>query len=294
MTFKNNKLVLGTAQFGMDYGINNKRGKIPRMEVFDVLKSALYLGIDTLDTASAYGESEDVIGDFIKETGKGFKIISKSPNCDVHELKNSLNLTLAKLGVKSLDGYMIHSFSHYMKNPEIWNILEGLKSKGDIKKIGFSLYYPEELDYIKKNKLKIDIIQVPYSIFDQRFLQSFRELKKDGIEIYVRSVFLQGLVFKKPHELDSSFVKIKDKLITLHQLSERTNIPVAALCLNFAFLTEYIDKIVVGIDSIKNLNEIVMSLKCLEDVEKIFSELSNLKEDDENIILPTNWKVSAK
>jgi aryl-alcohol dehydrogenase-like predicted oxidoreductase len=288
MTFKNNKLVLGTAQFGMDYGINNKRGKIPRMEVFDVLNSALYFGIDTLDTASAYGESEDVIGDFIKETGKGFKIISKSPNCDVHELKNSLNSTLAKLGVKSLDGYMIHSFSHYIKNPEIWNILEGLKSTGDIEKIGFSLYYPEELDYIKKNKLKIDIIQVPYSIFDQRFSQSFREVKKDGVEIYVRSVF------KKPPELESSFVKIKDKLITLHQLSERTNIPVAALCLNFAFLTEYIDKIVVGIDSINNLNEIVRSLKYLEDVEKIFSELSNLKEDDENIILPTNWKVSAK
>ncbi|PWB52449.1 MAG: aldo/keto reductase [Candidatus Methanoperedenaceae archaeon] len=290
----NNRLVLGTAQFGLDYGINNKRGKIPKREVFDILNIALDFGINTLDTAYAYGESEDVVGDFIKETGKEFKIVSKSPNCEACELERSLDFTLSKLGATSLYGYMIHTFSHYMKKPEIWNILEDLKSTGKIEKIGFSLYYPEELDYINRNKLKIDIIQVPYSIFDQRFSQLFRKLKKDGVEIYIRSVFLQGLVFKKSHDLDSFFLKIKDKLMALDQVSERSNIPVAALCLNFAFLTEYIDKIVVGVDSVNNLNEIIMSLKYIPEVEKIFSELASLREDDENMIVPTNWKVSAK
>lgn len=289
---KPNKIALGTAQFGLDYGINNQRGKIPEKEVFEILYEASRSGIDTLDSAYAYGDSEAVIGNFIRESKKDFKIVSKSPKCEIKEMESIFNSSLEQLGINSFYGYLIHSFDHYRKFPEIWNKLEKLKSKEKIEKIGFSLYYPSELDYILENKLNIDIIQVPYSIFDQRFAQYFQELKNKDVEIHVRSIFLQGLVFRNPGELDNYFTRIKEKLVNLNSLSIERNIPIAALCLNFAALNRFVDKVVVGVDSLENLREIFSSLDYHRDVQNIESKLSLFKEDDENIILPFNWKVN--
>lgn len=289
---KPNKIALGTAQFGMDYGINNQRGKIPEKEVFDILYEASSSGIDTLDSAYAYGNSEAVIGNFIRESKKDLKIISKSPNKESGEIEEIFHSSLKKLNVKAFYGYLIHSFDHYRKYPEIWDLLNKLKSNEKIEKIGFSLYYTSELDYILENNLNIDIIQVPYSIFDQRFARYFQELRSKDVEIHVRSVFLQGLVFRNPCELDNYFLKIKDKLVNLNLLSSEQNIPVVALCLNFAVLNKSIDKIVVGVDSLNNLKEIVSSLDYHRDVRNIISKLFRFKEEDENMILPFNWKVN--
>lgn len=289
---KPNKIALGTAQFGMDYGINNLSGKIPEKEVFEILYEASSSGIDTLDSAYAYGDSEAVIGNFIRESKKDFKIVSKSPKCEIEEMESIFDSSLKQLGINAFYGYLIHSFDHYRKYPEIWNILEKLKSNEKIEKIGFSLYFPSELEYILANNLNIDIIQVPYSIFDQRFAQYFQELKNKDVEIHVRSVFLQGLVFRNPDELDNYFTKIKEKLVNLKSLSIKQDIPVVAFCLNFAVLNRFIDKVVVGVDSLNNLKQIVSSLDYQRDVQNIISKLSVFKEEDENLILPFNWKVN--
>lgn len=289
---KQNKIALGTAQFGMDYGINNQRGKIPETEIFEILYEASRSGIDTLDSAYAYGDSEAVIGSFIRESKTDFKIVSKSPKCDIEETEIIFNSSLKRLGIRALYGYLIHDFAHYRKYPELWDIMGDLKSRGKIEKIGFSLYFPSELDYILENKLNIDIIQVPYSIFDQRFAQYFQELKNNDVEIHVRSVFLQGLVFRNPDELDNYFTKIKEKLVNLNSLSIKQNIPIVALSLNFAALNSLVDKVVVGVDSLNNLKEIISSLDYHREVQNIISELYWFKEEDENIILPFNWKVN--
>src|SRR4030067_1963072 len=263
----------------MDYGSNNQRGKIPEKEVFEILYEASSLGIDTLDSAYAYGNSEAVIGNFIRESKKDFKIISKSPNKESGEIEKIFDSSLKKLNVKAFYGYLIHSFDHYRKYPEIWNLLNKLKSNKKIGKIGFSLYYTSELDYILENNLNIDIIQVPYSIFDQRFARYFQELKSKDVEIHVRSVFLQGLVFRNPGELDNYFIKIKDKLENLNLLSGKQNIPMVALCLNFVALNESIDKVVVGVDSLNNLKEIVSSLDYMNGVRNIRQELYSFREE---------------
>ena len=287
-----NKIALGTAQFGMDYGISNKKGQISESEVFKILNESIRSGINVLDTAYAYGNSELVIGNFIKKHGNVFKIVSKLPECDPEDVKNIFESSLERLGVDSLYGYMCHSFQHYMDNPEIWNILEELKSEGKIEKIGLSLYHPSELEYIIENKIDVDIIQVPYNIFDRRFEQYFPLLKKMGVEIFVRSVFLQGLVFKEPSELDDYFEKISGKIANLHSLAAKLDIPIAALCLNFAVLNEFVDEVIVGVDCVQNLKEIVSSFVYRTDVENMLEKLYSLREDDENMILPMNWKVS--
>lgn len=275
----------------MDYGISNKKGKIPRNEVFKILNAASEYGIDTLDTAYLYGESESVIGDFNKENRIKFNIVTKSPDCDPEKIEEFFDRSLDRLKINNVYGYLIHDFQYYLKNPEIWNVLERLKQVKRIKKIGFSLYYPHELEHLLRNNINIDLIQIPYNIFDQRFEPFFNGLKKRNVEIHARSVFLQGLVFKKPEELDSYFARMRNKISNLNLLSVRNNIPVAALCLDFAVLNNFIDRVVVGIESIENLKQNISSLDHLTDVEKILNELSVFKEDDENMILPFKWKV---
>lgn len=285
-----NKLVLGTAQFGMDYGINNKRGKIPREEVFEILKIACESGIDTLDTAYTYGESEVVIGDFIRSSGIKLKVISKLPACGLEDIENIFKTSITRLGMDSLYGYYIHSFQHYLEIPEVWYTLTKMKSEGKVSKIGFSLYYPSELDYILDNNLPLDMVQVPYSVFDQRFSSYFPKLKDKRVEVFVRSVFLQGLGFKDPSELSAHFENIKNKAVNLRKLSENIEAPLASIFLNFAVLNNYIDKVVVGIDSIENLRELLTSSDYLCKVDPIMAELASFIEDDERIILPVNWR----
>jgi aryl-alcohol dehydrogenase-like predicted oxidoreductase len=285
-----NKLVLGAAQFGMDYGINNKRGKIPREEVFEILKMAFESGIDILDTAYAYGESESVIGDFIESSGFKLNVISKLPICDLEDIENVFETSINRLRLYSLYGYYIHSFQHYLETPEVLSTLTKMKSEGKVSKIGFSLYYPSELEYIICHNLPLDIIQVPYSVFDQRFGTYFPKLKDKGIEVFVRSVFLQGLGFKDPSELSHHFEGIKNKIVNLRKLSENIDVPLASIFLNFAILNDNIDKVVVGVDSVENLRELLASTTYLCKVNQFMDQLTSLRIDDEKIILPVNWR----
>jgi len=291
---RKNKIALGTAQFGMNYGISNKRGKIPKKEVFEILDEASESGVDTLDTAYSYGESEVVIGEFIKESKKDFKLLSKLPECEINKVKSIFESSIERLGVDALHGYLVHSFHYYKEHPEVWSILERLKFEGKIGKIGFSLYFPYELEWILRNKINADIIQLPYSIFDQRFQRYLPELKDSGVEVLARSVFLQGLVFKNPNELDVHFLKIREKISNLKILSMELDIPIAAICLNFAYLNKFVDKVVVGVDSIENFRDIINSSKYLSGVESILNTLDSFKEEDERIIVPSNWNLETK
>jgi aryl-alcohol dehydrogenase-like predicted oxidoreductase len=112
------KIILGTAQFGLNYGISNSRGKIPKKEVFEILNWAKNNNIDILDTAPGYGKSETIIGDFISSQKLNFKIISKLPPTGIKDIERFLKTSLKNLKVKSLYGYLFHNFESYQKNPK--------------------------------------------------------------------------------------------------------------------------------------------------------------------------------
>ena len=284
------KIALGTAQFGLDYGINNIRGKIPYSEVVEILKFAYENGINTLDTAYSYGESEEILGKAISNNLLKFKTISKLPNIESEkEVESIFYETLERLKQKKIYGYLFHSFETFKSHPYIYDIFQKLKHYKQIEKIGFSLYYPSEIDYLFDNKIDFDIIQLPYSIFDQRFEPYFSELKKRGIEIHVRSVFLQGLFFKKPEELNGNFTAIKEKIKTINQISKNMNTSIASVCIKFALMNENIDKVIVGVDSIENLKENLRGIKGKKIDDKYFNLLRNMRIEDENIILPFRW-----
>jgi len=287
------KIVLGTAQFGMQYGINNKRGKVPRQEVYEILNKAVDSGIDTFDTAYDYGESEEILGGFIKSCDKKIKVISKLPVCKSNEVKALFYSSLNRLGIPALYGYLIHNYSHYSNDFAIWDELKQIKEKGKIEKIGFSLYFPSELDFLFKQGLRFDLVQVPFSIFDRRFEPYFPELKKRKVEILVRSVFLQGIVFKKASELNGMFALIRDKIRRLNVLSAEAGIPITSLCMGFVLSNTFTVKAVLGIDNLTQLEEIISFIAQSPDLKHVLSELSKLREDNEAIILPFRWALSG-
>jgi aryl-alcohol dehydrogenase-like predicted oxidoreductase len=284
------KIVLGTAQFGMEYGINNAKGKVSQEESFKILNRSLDYGIDTVDTARAYGDSEKLLGYFIKRYDKKLKVVSKLPICRHEEVGKIVSESLENLNMSRIHGYLVHDFENYKKDQAIWDELEKIKKNGQIEKIGFSLYFPQDIEFIFKQGIGVDIIQIPFSIFDQRFEPYLFELQRKKVEVYARSVFLQGLVFKKVTELSGQFERIKDKIIQINSISKKTKIPIFALCVNFAMHNEYIDKIVLGVDNIDHLNEIVKCHDYLSEVEDIMLELGAMRIDDEKVVLPFNWK----
>ena len=290
-----NKIALGTVQFGMDYGISNKKGKIKKKEVFDILEFAHLNGIDTLDTAQVYGDSESIIGEFIKTNKINFKMITKFKNFNIFNPNNLLLNSLHKLNCDKLYGVLIHDFNEFKENETYYYDLIKLKEKNKISKIGFSLYYPFELEYIIKKNIPFDIIQIPYNIFDRRFESFFPLLKSKNIEIHIRSIFLQGLLLMSSDDIKGNLIMIKDKLHQFNKIVQDLNISPVYACLYFGLANLNIDRIVMGVDGIESFKEDVNIIKKIEkdlldkriDL-KLFLEL---EEKDENILLPKNWRI---
>lgn len=284
------RLTLGTVQFGLDYGVNNLRGQIPKEEVFAILDQANEAGISVLDTAFGYGESEKVIGEYFRSKTNLFKIVSKLPKGRVSDVNGVPDKSLNNLGIKSFYGYLLHDYVSYKNDNGLWPLLLDLKKSGKAEKIGFSLYYPTELKEILDNKIPMDIVQFPYSLFDRRFESFFPELKARRIEVHVRSVYLQGLVFKPLEKIADKFDSLKRKISLLKEISRREAIGVASICLNFVLLNQFIDQVIVGVDSLSNLKETIKLSNEVEIVKRLSNVLLSLREDNEKLVLPINWQ----
>lgn len=284
------KLALGTVQFGAAYGIKNKTGRIPEKDAADILRRAYSEGIEVLDTSQAYGESEAVLGRIIPPLKVRFKIVSKFIAARSSTPKGVVADSMRRLSADGFYAFLYHRFSDFHDYPEWHTELQEIKAGGSFKKLGFSVYYPRELQSLIDSGVKFDIVQVPYSVFDRRFEQLFPVLKNMGVEIHVRSAFLQGAVFIKPSELPTALVGLKQKLVRLHAVSERSGISVAALCLGFSLLSPGIDQVLIGVDGLADLESNIAAAVGKEGVKKLYDDLCGLREDDETLILPFKWK----
>ena len=273
------KLVLGTVQFGLQYGVNSA-GRPSQEAVKSILNEAAKGGITTLDTSSAYGNSEEVLGDSIATPGL-FKIVSKYPKGEtpVGEMFNS---SLRCLKVDMLYGYLLHHFEVYKNNPKVWDEFIALKESGKVQKIGFSLYTPEELEFILMNGSPFDLIQVPFNIFDKKFLPYMKELHEKGVEIHVRSTFLQGLFFKDRNALPEKLQPMKKYLLQLDEFSKKSGLSISEIALNYNLQNPYIDGVLIGVDNVEQLQ---MNLNSIKDTP-IDIEIE-VKEQE--LLNPVNW-----
>ena len=168
-------IVLGSAQFGLDYGISNTKGISSEDEVVKILQYANSAGIDTIDSASQYGKSESVIGRCVDQNSN-WNIITKTPSfkggsintSDATHLSDKFKLSLENLNLKKNYGLLIHSCDDLFKpgGDLLFREMEKLKSKGLVSNIGVSLYTSNQIDNIL-DRYNVDIIQLPINILDQ-------------------------------------------------------------------------------------------------------------------------------
>lgn len=280
------KLALGTVQFGINYGINNSTGVPDDKEVISILDYAYKNGINTLDTAIAYGNSEERLG---KLSENNFQIISKfSGIYNFRDLENELLKSLSNLRRDKIYGFIFHKAIDLIKNPKMWSYLEKLKSLKKIKKIGFSIYNEKELNEILNLGFIPDLVQLPYSILDRRLEDSLIKLNNLDVEIHVRSVFLQGLYFKDLNNLPETLLPLRPYLRKLHEICNFNKIKMSLLALNFIKQNKNIDKIVIGSDSVCQLNENISAMRYNlgSDIIKSVHEINVVEKE---LLSPINW-----
>lgn len=284
------KIALGTVQFGLPYGISNRAGQSNFEEVCQILKTAASLGINTLDTASAYGNSEEVLGKAMAASGTCFQIVTKVSGKE-EDLNKTLAKSLQKLGTGQVHGCLFQDYAAYQVQPEMLEELQQLKAAGKISKIGFSLYYPWQAEELLKKNTKFDLVQVPYNLFDRRFETVFDKLKKLGVEIHTRSAFLQGLFFLEPENTGPFFREVQPAIVAIKQLASQERIPLSLLLLGFAALNPFIDKVVIGVENASQLTENAAFADYISQLEKLYPELQQFAQENEEILLPFNWKI---
>ncbi|OUL34768.1 hypothetical protein BV372_13025 [Nostoc sp. T09] len=293
------KLGIGTAQFGLDYGISNKEGKTPTEEVVKILALAGQNGIQVLDTAPAYGTSEEILGKLIPDN-HNFEIVTKtpkfSPNCiksdDVKLLENTFYQSLSTLNQSSIYGLLIHQAKDLLANngQSLMEKMLHLKEKKLIKKIGVSVYSQEEIENVLE-KYAIDLIQLPINVLDQRLLLSgnLSSLKKNGIEIHARSIFFQGLLLMEPECLPSYFDSVKNHLKKYHEMLSQNNISALQASISFIKNIKEIDSIIIGVNNLQHLSDILLAFKTNFFLDaNVFLQFALT---DNPILNPTNWKV---
>jgi len=285
------KLAIGTVQFGLNYGIANREGQVDRATAVEILKIAGEHGIDTLDTAIAYGNSEQSLGDIGVQ---GFKVVTKlsgmGPEIGSVEqwVRKEVTGSMGRLGVSRLYGLLLHRSENLLgsQGKELANTLRSLKDEGFVEKVGVSIYSPEELDRIE-GVFQIDLIQAPLNLIDRRLETSgwLDRLKTAGVEVHSRSTFLQGLLLLNRAELPPKFDQWNEIWNVWHSRLESENRSAVQECLGYPMGLENVDKVVVGVDNPAHLAELIaMSTK-----RGTQQQWSFMQSENEMLVNPSKW-----
>lgn len=281
------KIVLGTVQFGVNYGINNAAGQVPIEEVCKILKIAEAGGVKTLDTSAGYGQSELVLGMAMKESQTHFNIVSKYPKTN-KGVRETFWESLSQLGVESVYGYLVHLFKCYEDNPTIFDEMTALKREGKIKKVGFSLYSVDQLQYLLDRNVHFDILQFPYNIFDRQFEPYMPQLVDMGVEIHTRSAFLQGLFFKDVNTLPDKLLPLKPYLNKLHQYSEEEGLSIEHISFGYVLANIFVKGALIGVDNHTQLKaNLEVASQSLKKKDIDFIKSLDIKEKE--LLNPVNW-----
>ena len=288
------KLSVGTVQFGMPYGVSNISGQVPVREVERIIARARDVGIRYLDTAINYGSAESVLGEIGVED---FHVTSKLPplptleeNLDCWVLEHIESL-LSRLKLDNIDTLLLHRAEDWCKlnGGDNTHILTKFLKSGMVKHIGVSAYSPGQIENIARDT-ELGSVQLPFNNVDQRLLHSgcHNLLKDMGVQLHVRSLFLQGLLFMDPDRLPKYFKPWRQLFVTWHRWLEEQDISPVIGCLYALRRVPNIRSAVVGVTSLGELNEIIAAAEIVDEVETIFP-FPSVESDDPLLVEPSNW-----
>lgn len=295
------KLCLGTVQFGMNYGLNQKK-QPPLDYSIKCLDYATQNGISAIDTAEAYGSAEQIVGCFLsKQTINRNKLFISTkmlpnslddirPEQYANVIKTHLEKSLRRLQTDYVDAFYFHS-SRYAFQPQMIEALKTVKTEGYTRKIGISIYDPEEALACADNPY-IDIIQAPYNVFDHRLKDSnaLNALNQANIAVHVRSAFLQGLILMEEDTIPSYLADAKPKIREIKALCRKVNITRVALAISYVKRENSIAQLVFGVHSMDQLKEnITLFDKSVS--EDVLAEAEALLADmPTSVVMPSLWK----
>ena len=286
-----NKLILGTAQFGMNYGINNSTGKIQKSEVFEILKYAFQNGIELLDTAPVYGDAHKIIGEFHKELEQiRYKVITKIPaNYPIDKLEELVDSFLFELNIDYIEVLHFHSINDYIscEKQMISEVFNRLKASKKVKSFGVSIYENSEADVL--NRGIIDVVQLPFNLLDNTNQRGrlIEQLKQKKYEIHTRSVFLQGLLLK--NAIDSPIIDLIPYLANVEQILKETPYSKQVLALQYCLIQESINHVLIGIDSLAQL-KLNLENSDYSISEDFKHKIDQINVEKNELLNPVNWK----
>jgi len=291
-----NRLALGSAQFGLDYGITNPSGRVGQNQVVAILDLAAKSGIDTIDTARLYGDSESVIGRRWP-VGAEFRVVTKTAKFvdsvdaqeAVEQLRAGFEASLDALRRPAVHGLLVHDahdlFGQF--GTALWSALEELKRSSRVARIGVSVYEPDEIDAILE-RFPIEIVQLPLSPFDHRLVRGgqLEKLREAGVEMHARSVFLQGLMLAPVRNIPQKFAGLGSALEQLDSALAELGLSRLEGVLAIVLSRSEIDRFVVGVTSTDELGAILAAANRAQSIGPLDVDLPEL---DARYLNPARW-----
>lgn len=284
------ELVLGTVQFGLNYGITNSAGEISDSEMAAMLNLATDRGINLFDTAADYGNSQHRLGT-VTQNNQGRKYVTKFSLPADGSKPTPANIfqdSLKQLKVEQLHGVLFHKLENLadFRTQSTIEILRAGRESGQVERIGVSIYNSEDLSKACEVFPDFDIIQLPANILDLELLESIPllELKERGVEVHVRSVFLQGLLLSNPDTLPEYFELLTPALVELRKVAENTGKSVLELVLGKMRNHPVIDAVLVGATSAGELDEVTTAWIASKEAEEF-----DLPEVPRELLDPRGW-----
>lgn len=269
-------MTLGTVQLGLNYGITNSSGKTKKEDAIEIIKNAITEGVEYIDTAAVYGDSELILGEALLGGWRDrVKLITKLCPFESNEysddrswsltVRNSFYESCLKLNTRKLDVLMFHRYSNALIPAVLSEVLK-IKDDGGFEKLGASVQSPSELELALDNK-NITFIQLPFNILDYRWshlIDKILKVKEErGLIVHARSSLLQGLLCSKDSSIwlktgISNSQEVIDWLEMAFKKYEKMS--VSDLCIGYVNSQVWIDSVVIGVDSISNLYSNLQSI----------------------------------
>lgn len=293
------ELGLGAVQFGLDYGVSNQAGQTPEPEVRRILDLAAGSGVRVLDTAAAYGESEAVLGRCLPREA-GFRVVTKTaPLREARGtalapglVREGFARSLERLGLPAVDGLLAHHAADLLGpgGEAVWAVLEDFRARGLATKIGLSVYEGAQIDAALA-RFDIDLVQVPVNVLDQRLISGGQlgRLHERGVEVHVRSVFLQGLLLLDPAATPAYFAPVRPRLAAWRAALEARGLTPARGALAFARSLDA-DVVLVGVEDAAQLAANIADFAAARAEGLDFADFAL---NDEKYVNPGNWKLAA-
>ncbi|ADN08184.1 aldo/keto reductase [Sulfurimonas autotrophica] len=296
ITFKNDKiskLSLGTVQFGLDYGIANTSGKPSQKDVTEIINYVTNNGINCFDTAQGYGDAEKVLGNSLPNNKNLFIVSKVESSLFRTNIQANISTSLKNLNIDSLYALLLHDskiLHDWKENDSL--IVDNLIKNSKIKHFGISIYTSEDFNLAIEND-KINFIQIPFNIFDQRAIKEdwFHRAKEKNKLISIRSIYLQGLLLMEKDKIPPQLQSVKKHLDTLNAFAKELHITKNELALSFVDTVAQNSLILFGCDNINQAKENIQNYKNIKklDHDMITKIIANFENIEEEIYNPIRW-----